>query len=299
LSEKQIEADVATFLGQCTAFGALPFRLLDVDEQLFGADKLFDVGTLVYMQFKKSNGLRPISLAAASKPGRRSPVNAIREFRLKNGLECDPTLYFQLRRKAKTAKDFQHNILLSYERPPSSRAIYVAPLLLEKTEYGIALLNSTHRLLYPFYSQLGYTIHAHLWASHFGSVPFLREHVSIPPHERVNSHNHFYAYSETGLDISWHSPAVVSTEPMRLSDFMISLFSNALANPEAMVSTRVAAASSIEVARQFGFTDNFGESPDATALEMLQAHGRWLRDTYDIRQFILLGRSDLVAGWQN
>jgi hypothetical protein len=297
LSEKQIEADVATYLGWCTPVSAdLPFRLLGVDEQVTGADKLFDVATPVYMQFKKSDGLKSPSLVTASKRKRRSRLDTIREFRAKNGLESDPTLFFQLRKKAKTAADFQHNVLLSYERPPSSRGIYVAPLVLNKKDYALALFDSTHRYLeYPFHYRLRYVLHEHKWASHFGSSPFLREHVSIAPHERVSSHNHFYAYSETDVDISWHSPTVVTKQPRRLSDFMISLFSDALANPEAIVSIKRAAASSIEIAREFGLPDTIPASPDASALETLQVHGRWLSDTYDIRQIVLLGRSDVIA----
>jgi hypothetical protein len=294
LSEKQIEADVATYMGWCTPVDAqLPFRLLDVDEQVTGADKVFDVATLLYIQFKRSNGLKPISVAA-SKRRARSRLDQIRLFRAKNGLESDPALFFQLRAKAKTAKDFQHNVLLTYERPPASRAIYVAPLLLDKTAYALALFDSTYRYTYPFYYNLRYVIRAYKWASHFGSVPFLREHISIPPHERVNSHNHFYAYSESGVDISWHSPAVISAEPRRLSDFLVSLFSDAISNPEVMVSVNRATASSIEIAHELGF-ENDSKNPDLGALEQLQAHGRWLKNIYDIRQFVLLGRSELIT----
>lgn len=295
LSEKQIEADVATYLGWCTPVDAeIPFRLLDVDEQVTGADKKFDIASLLYIQFKKSNGLKPISSATASKFRGRSRLDQIRMFRAKSGLESDPILFFQLRAKAKTASDFQHNVLLTYERPPWSRAIYVAPLLLDKTAYALALFDSTYRYsVYPFYHRLRYVIHTHRWASHFGSVPFLREHISIPPHERVSTHNHFYAYSASGVDISWHSPAILSNSPKRLSDFLISLFSEAVANSEAMIPVNRAAASTIEIAQGLGFT---GESwnPDITVLDQLQAHGRWLKNTFDIRQFVLLGRADLI-----
>lgn len=296
LSEKQIEADVATYLGWCTPVDAeSPFRLLDVDEQVTGADKLFDVATLLYIQFKKSNGLRAVTSPTASNQRVRSRLDRIRTFRARNGLESDPILFFQLRKKAKTARDFQHNVLLTYERPPSLRAIYVAPLLLDKTAYALALFDSTYRYSsYPFYSRLRYIIHAQRWASHFAGVPFLREHISIPPHERISSHNHFYAYSESGVDISWHSPVTVSNNPMRLSDFLVSLFSDAMDNREAMVPLNRAAASVIEIAQELGFEGEPG-SPDVAALDQLQAHGRWLKNTYDIRQFVLLGRTDLIT----
>lgn len=39
----------------------------------------------------------------------------IREFRALNGLEENPSLFFQLRRKAAKAFHLQHNILLDHE----------------------------------------------------------------------------------------------------------------------------------------------------------------------------------------
>ncbi len=50
------------------------------------------------------------------------------------------------------ANDLQHNVLLSYERAPWSRAIYVAPLLLDKLTYSAVLFSSFDRFyLGPFY----------------------------------------------------------------------------------------------------------------------------------------------------
>ena len=68
----------------------------------------------------------------------------IREFRCRNGLDDNPTLYFKLRNKAKTASDFQHNILKNHHTPPNSYAIYVAPLILDKNEFSNTLFVSCH-----------------------------------------------------------------------------------------------------------------------------------------------------------
>ena len=60
LSEKQIEADIASYFGWISRNS--PFRLLDIDEQLTGSDKKFyNSGFSFFMQFKVSNGLEPIS----------------------------------------------------------------------------------------------------------------------------------------------------------------------------------------------------------------------------------------------
>jgi hypothetical protein len=81
---------------------------------------------------------------------------------------------------------------------------------------------------------------------------------------------------------------------MRLSDFLVSLFSDAMDNREAMVPVNRAAASVIEIAQELGFEGESG-SPDVAALDQLQAHGQWLKNTYNIRQFVLLGRTDLIT----
>lgn len=292
LSERQIEADVASFFGWCTPpEEASPFRLLDVDEQRTGADKLYDRAAAIYMQFKKSSGLKSTHAVKPSIRKGRSQLEDIREFRAKHDLEQDPTLFFQLRAKAKNAHDLQHNVLLEYERPPWSRAIYVAPLLLDKTAYHSALHSSTDRfLLDPFYYRIRHSIYQRHWVSHFGAIPFLREHISIPPHERVADHNHFYAYSETGVDISWHSPDIIDREPSRLSDFTVSLFRAAATESEAMLPKRALAERISEISSNLGFQDE-NKVPDDSPLEYFGRHGRWLRETHGIRQFILLGNS--------
>ena len=144
LSEKQIEADVASYFGWCSK--DMPFRLLDTDELKTGADKEYKSiwGGLIYIQFKKSEGLKSVSEIQLSNRKDRSKLQDIREFRYQHGLDDNPTLYFKLRDKAKTASDFQHNILKKHHKPPYSYAIYVAPLILNKDEYYNALFNSCH-----------------------------------------------------------------------------------------------------------------------------------------------------------
>lgn len=294
LSEKQIEADVASFFGWCTANEiTAPFRLLDVDEQLTGADKVFDRATVIYMQFKKSCGLKSTQEIPVSHRKGRSPLEGIREYRTAQGLCSDPTLYFQLRAKAKTATDLQHNILYAYEKPPSSRGIYVAPLILDKDKYYSTLFDSSARfLMHPFFYRFKYEIHEHGLITPLGNVPFLKEHISIPPHQKVTDHNHYYAYSETGTDISWHSPKVIERGSMRLSEFVVNLMNTAILVPESMTTLEYAAKNAVEIGREFGFHDQVKKSD---ALQTLISHGRWLQENYDIRQFILLANSENLA----
>lgn len=296
LSEKQIEADVSSFMGWCTPPEEdIPFRLLDINEQVTGADKLFDRGALIFIQFKKSSGLKSTSSVKPSIRKNRSPWESIREFRSKYQLEDDLTLFFQLRQRASPDRELQHNVLLSYERPPFSRAIYVAPLLLDKTDYHRALHDSSARFfLDPFHYRLRHLVHTEQWVSRFGTVPFLREHVSIPPHEEVADHNHYFAYSETGTDISWHSPNIVQREPSRLSDFLVTKIRSVFNDPEGSTSLERLADQVREISIRNGFLDvyqNDRESP----IDYLRRHAKWLSQTYDIKQFLLMANSDHLA----
>lgn len=296
LSEKQIEADVSSFLGWCTPDGMTPFRLLDINEQATGADKLYDRGVAIFIQFKKSTGLRSVRHVPSSSRKNRSPLETIREFRAEAGLQDEPSLFFQLRAKAPTAEDLQHNILLTYERPPQTRGIYVAPLILDKTAYSAALHNSIdwRFLVDPWLDTLRHDIHMPGWVSYLGTVPYLREHVSIPPHERVRDHYHYYAYSEVGTDISWHSPDVIGREPSRLSDFLVATFRHALQEVEKMASLEALAERISEASRGAGFPDATRGS-DESPVEFLGRHGRWLRSAHGIRQFILFANSEKLA----
>lgn len=297
LSEKQIEADVAMYMGWCTPPEKdNPFRLLDLNEQLTGADKRFDHGVSIYIQFKKSSGLKSISQVKPSNRSNRSPLEDIREFRARHELDSDPALFFQLRAKAKMAHDLQHNILLSYECAPWSRAIYVAPLLLNKDEYSRALFESTNRfMLHPFYYLVRVPIQQRHWVSHLGAIPFLREHISIVPHERVADHNHYYAFSGTGVDVSWHSPEVISRDPTRLSDFIDRLFRDVLETPDPMRPLEVLAKQTSEIGSKHGFPNATVTTGNEEPLQLLQRHSRWLRETHGIRQLLLLCNS---SSWQ-
>ncbi|MFS8054246.1 hypothetical protein QD357_15545 [Rhizobium sp. BR 317] len=66
LSEKQIEADVSFYLGWCS--NEMPFRLLDIDEQETGADKLFDGHRTNLHTIQKVAGSAAASSATAKAP---------------------------------------------------------------------------------------------------------------------------------------------------------------------------------------------------------------------------------------
>ncbi|MCD6166568.1 hypothetical protein J7K19_07680 [bacterium] len=109
---------------------------------------------------------------------------------------------------------------MKFAKQPSSEALYVAPLHLDKNQYYNSLFNSVNRFRpFPFIFR-SYHLHYHFlkWVSYFCFVPYLKEHISIIPHERIDTHKHYYSYSITGDDIVWHSPEIISRSPSRLSD---------------------------------------------------------------------------------
>ncbi len=285
-SEKQIEADVASFFGMCDAgHQEWPFRLLDIDEQIYGADKKFDNAIPIFMQFKKSTGLRSPQTHPVSKRKSRSRLEDIREWREAQGFDEIRSLCFKIHDKAKTAIDYQHNVLRSYENPPTTRGIYVAPLTLDGKEYYEQLTESARGLMWPFYHRFGFEVNHKKALVYFYEVPFLRAHISIPPHESVTDANHYYSFSETATNVVWHSPLLIEEGPSRLSDYLRGVLRGVLTGDDYKISLDDTAKRVASIAEQYGFGDQSGahEGP----MELLQSHGRWINKTYGIKQFLL------------
>ncbi|WP_140162430.1 hypothetical protein [Billgrantia desiderata] len=290
LSEKQIESDVSGFFGWISR-GA-PYRLLDVDEQLTGADKKFyDSGFAFFMQFKASKGLEPASKITPSTRRNRSSLESVREFRQRHGLEDNPSLYFELRAMAKKAADFQHNILMDYANQPYSQAFYVAPLHLDKDEYYNCLFDSANRFKSQPYYYKRYRLYRNDWVSHVGNIPFLKEHISIIPHERVTTHKHYYSYSATGCDIGWHSPEIISERPNRLSDVLRKeiykcISENNLLNLNEIYESLI---------KDY---DNLGSQPHDEPLERIQNWAREIYEQHRVRMFLFLGNREMTERYR-
>ena len=286
LTEKQIESDVATYLSWISPSGGLPYRLLDIDEQLTGADKKLNLVIPVYMQFKVAHGLMPLT-SSVFLPSFGNPLQEIRRYRKDKDLADAPTLYFKLRDKAKTAEDLQHNILLKLRSISRVEAFYVAPLMLDKDEYYNELCAPSVRPMYDPFFHSRIAIHDASWVSYIGMVPFLRAHVSIPPMDRVEDSNHYYSFSTTGDDIAFHSPNDLFGVH-RLSDELKRILGTSLNNPYAWLDVEECM---IELNRAFSLTDEVVSN--RLPLERLQEFGRRLYETYDIRQFLFLSNKEL------
>jgi hypothetical protein len=223
LSEAQVEADVASYLGECTPFWSRRFRIKAVNEQITGADKYFDRFVPIYMQFKVSNGLKPVQKINFNL--KQTPNQKIRNYRRANNLDGDPILCFKLRDKAVTASDFQHNILRSYHNPPNAYAFYVAPLTISAVTYE-QLLQAPwyHQLILvdPFHTNQVF-IHQGAQKLNMGLIPFLRAHISIPPQIAVTTSEHYYSFSANGSDVAWHGGDVMNGD-FRLSSRLEQIF---------------------------------------------------------------------------
>lgn len=308
--EAQVEAHIATFLGWCAEF--FPFKLNTIDEQEFGADKSYTptYGGVIYLQFKKSNGLkihtqdpiaqnpiaqnpivqnRIVQNRIAQKPIVQNRIGVLEKIRLyrKNKFYPDKTiLYFQLRRQAKNAVDLQHNILKKHHNPQKGQyAVYVAPLFLDKLRYEAALFPSintnTRFVMEPF------IFHK---CSRYGVFPeivfhVLRHHISIVPHVSVTTHKHYYAYSEKGENITWHSPEILEQiEPTNLAQFVDYFFNYCMENTFPL---NELANNLREISREVGFNLEMYSNSD-NPIHFLNAYGKWLYENYQIRQFVFL-----------
>ncbi|OCH16911.1 hypothetical protein A6E05_15455 [Aliivibrio sp. 1S165] len=290
LSEKQMEADVASYFGWVS--NGLPLRLMDTDEQLTGADKVFyDQALAIFMQFKVAKGIKPISEIKRSNRNNKGKEELIREFRHDNDLNDQPTFYFELRAKAKTAKDFQHNILLDYANTHWSVGFYVAPTHLDATEYYNSLFTSTSKcsLSSPFlYEERKYYYSENSWIEDVGVIPFLNEHVSIVPTERVDKHTHHYSYSKTGADIAWHSPYVVTRKPSRFSDVLKSVYRNRVLSGELLTIK--------DIDRNFEISGDFESSEDN--FDNIRVKAELLYEQSGIKTFLLLTNKEFIKKMQ-
>jgi hypothetical protein len=291
--EAQVEKDVASYLGYISGLFGPRYRLLDSDEGQTGADaELHWKGRAFFMQFKKPEGLKSqgdVALPPKARANEGIPQK-IRRFRASNGLDSTPhALCFPLRAKAKTATEFQHNILYSYEKPPNSRAIYVCPTLLTRAEYERAMHPGWFWRFFdvPFRYH-DYALHVNHVAQFFEAAPLLRGHATIVPHAKVMASDHYYSFSTHGSDLAFHSPEVVRREVLRLSDFLADELRDAYRSRESLPSASAMARELYGLSREWAGNELPERQDDEPSLPWLRKHGKLLRERFGIRQMVML-----------
>ncbi len=216
LEASYTEEAVAIALSTFFAVASYPNRGLTIEpfsggkERWLGADaRIFDHISgfkPFYMQFKKPSAYPDYSTSRIIK-NRKSLL-----------LETSPnSLFFNLREKGKAHVNYQHNILYKLrnrlKKYTKSDAAYVCPLFLEHSAYLFHLHAAALRWSpferYPWGNRR-VTIEGSGTKSTFADIPFLAEHVCIPPHTSVTTAKHSYSFTESGKDLCFHSPESIS-----------------------------------------------------------------------------------------
>lgn len=294
LSEKQIEADVSGYFGYMSPLFGRRLRLLDINEQMTGADKYhYRHGVSYFFQFKKPIGLKSSSdlRLPTVKRKNESKLMEIRRFRVVNKLDQSPySICFPLHGDATTpVNELQHNVLHGYEKPPYSRAMYICPTILSATEYENVLSAPLWRrwLGNPFDGYRRQAVAGLAAASELFSAPFLRGHATVVPHTTVSSHDHYYSFSKHATDIAFHSPEIVDQGPARLSDFLHAETKRLFNNFESAVSIEELVQHANENSR--GWAGDRLPSPDGMdPFDWMQLHGKLLRKLYGVWQYTFL-----------
>ena len=239
-----------------------------------------------YMQFK-----RPAAYPDFS-------TSKIVSDRRKVGLATTPrALYFPLRQKQKTHRDFQHNVLLRLRERLLNRglgdAAYVCPLFLDRSAYRLNLHWS------------GLARWGRFWRSHpweieevmlvdggrrirFDRMPVFAEHISVPPHASVTTASHKYSFTERGTDLCFHSPQALPDGLMDLATFLERLSTGFLNGGEKLTPDGSDQMLSELISTTIPTFRPEGEDPI----------GRWfswgdhLRGEYEIEQFALVRWED-------
>ncbi len=221
--------------------------------------------------------------------------------RKKVGLTTHPhTLYFPLRQKQPTHKDFQHNVLFRLRQKLLKHglgdATYVCPLFLDRSTYRFNMHRSSLWQFGRFWRLAPWELEEVLVEdggnrTRFDRIPVLAEHISVPPHIKVTSAAHRYSFSEKGTELCFHSPEVLPEGSMGLPSFLAKVSSGFLDGGE-----KLAPDGSHQVLDEL-ITEVYGDREREAAtldIESDDPLGRWfawgdhLRTEYSIEQFALV-----------
>ena len=163
--------------------------------------------------------------------------------------------------------------------------MYVAPLTLSIDEYNDNLRASLINRLFtidPFFYREE-RIFTSTVRNHLGIVPFLRGHISIPPHEKVTTSEHYYSYSKSGGNIAWHSGEKLKGD-YRLSSQFTQILNYAYSN-ESLGYNKEEYVKFIEafMDKSDEKSDLQGDSIDRRIIEF----GIFLKQVYNIKLMIL------------
>lgn len=246
-----------------------------------------------YMQFK-----RPSAYPDFSKAGMISDRKDLK-------LSVEPrSLFFLLRAKKKNHRDYQHNILLRLQRRlrkyKVGDAAYVCPLFLERSTYRLHVHLAGLSLWPRFWRRDPWKLEEVLVNNQdltipFERIPVLAEHISIPPHDVVNTPKHSYSFSESGKDLCFHSPTALPEGAGALALFLEAV-SQAFLAEGGQITPHTA---SRDLMKLLGAEDSEGELlPSMPEFSPDDPIGNWLfwgdilRRDFEIEQYAFISWED-------
>jgi hypothetical protein len=270
-------------------FPRAPFALVPLsksDEVIYGADAYIDSISPLYIQFKRSFAYPDFSTSKIITDRKNLNVNY-----------SPKTLFFDLRDKQPTHKDYQHNVLFDLkaklDASGQGKAFYTAPLFLNRTAYLKAVHMTSifswrpwHWFIdEPFYLETQNII-TRTGTIRFQNIPILKEHIVIPPHVKVNTHKHRYSYLETGNEVCFHEPTKMDQE-QNLGQIIYDYLKSQDGQPTTQMTNLQESISLLNSLQNELFEQNQSEQKEGIIDRWLQ-FGEKLRAEYDIFQFMLI-----------
>ncbi len=269
-----------------TRFPRAPFAMIPLskkDERIFGADVKIESIAPLYIQFKRSFAYLDSSSAKFLKERKSLNLN-----------NSPRVLHFELRRKGEKHNDFQHNILLDLwnelQQKGVGNAVYCAPLFLNRSAYMLSVhINSIlhwgpwHFAPFP---EEEFNLVSQTGSIRFQNCPVLREHISIPPFQRVTTHKHKYSYLESGDETCFHSPLIVENSNklgQLIYDFM--KFRDGI--PTTTLISIEESAGFLEKLSNKYFDNRLNKNQEPILNKWLE-FGEKLKQEYDIDQYMLI-----------
>ena len=257
------------------------------EERVYGADVKIESIAPLYIQFKRS--LAYSSTSSAKFIADRKNLN----------LEVEPkVLYFELRKKDKNHKDFQHNLLFDLREKLHEEeigdAVYSAPLFLSRSAYLLAVhLNSILHwrpwhfyYKYPFFDQ-EFNIVTRTGSIRFQNCPALRDHITIPPHTKVETYKHRYSFLESGKQACFHSPTTINNN-VNLGQFVYDFLGFSNGQPTTNMLNINESVQLLNGLNLICFDESFGEIKIDSILDRWLDFGDRLKEVYNIEQYMLI-----------
>lgn len=271
------------------SFPNAPFALVPLskkDEVIYGADARIDSISPLYIQFKRSFAYLDCSSSKIIKDRKKLKASS-----------SPKSLFFELRNKQPKHKDYQHNVLFDLktklDTSGKGNAFYTAPLFLNRETYQLAVHNSSlfyrsslHLLLEGPFWRDSQNILTASGSIQFQNIPILREHIVIPPHEKVTTHKHKYSFLENGKEICFHEPTnLVGEQSLGQTIYDILKFRDGQPTTEMTILSESIPLLNTLQAELFG--ENIA-GDNQNIINKWADFGERLRMEYDIFQFMLI-----------